>query len=109
MQILSFIVIAGIALIVFYLFLRKLFNEDRLIFPGEKSHFEEKQHDEAEKSPPEEGPQDPGNVQPDQPEPVEKSEEYTKEKDEKDEKDDAARDVDEKEKQSPEQSQEIKM
>lgn len=36
MQILTFIIVIGIAIVVFYLFMRKILSNDRLVFPDEK-------------------------------------------------------------------------
>jgi len=64
MQVISFIVAIGIALVIFYLFLRKLFNEGRLKFPDEKPQPEEKCQEPEAKQPPKENPQAPDVGQP---------------------------------------------
>lgn len=54
MQAISFIVAIGIALVIFYLFLRKIFNDGRLKFPDEKPQPEEKCQKPQVKQPPDE-------------------------------------------------------
>lgn len=103
MNILGFIVVIGITLVIFYLFLRKLFNEDRLIFPDEKPHPGKKHQHTDDKIPSEEPPQVPEEKQP---EPAEKSAESGEKTGEPY---DASKDAQEKTEQPPAHAEEIKM
>ncbi|MDI3481010.1 MAG: hypothetical protein PWQ97_665 [Tepidanaerobacteraceae bacterium] len=105
MHIVGFAVVMGAALVVFYLFLRKLFNEDRLIFPKKKPRPGEKPHGNADKTPSEEAPEVSKKARP---EPDEKPGESVEKKDEQE---GAAEEDKEKESQqcSPANVDEIKM